>query len=177
MAQAIRDGKLEQHIVYKSVQAGDVLLLEANTVHAIGPGLLIYEIQQSSDTTYRLYDWNRVGMDGEPRELHIEKGVQVSNTGFLPEVTHPWDADGERVTLVAHDYFRTDLHRLDDVPRTLPTGSTFHALTCVSGAAQVTGNGETVTLTTGETALIPAALADFTLDGRGELLHSYQPTG
>jgi len=180
MAQAIRNGELEDHLVYRQVQAGDVLLLEANTVHAIGPGLLIYEIQQSSDTTYRLYDWNRMGMDGTPRELHIEKGVQVSNTEYLPQITRPAASSSDDVvTLVAHTYFRTDQHRLNhqNGPHTIETGGTFHALTCTAGDVSVQAAGEVVQLTTGRTVLIPAALAAFTLSGAGQVLRSWQPTG
>lgn len=175
MAQAIRDGVLENHIVYADVKAGDVLKLDANTVHAIGPGLLIYEIQQSSDTTYRLYDWNRMGLDGKPRDLHIEKGVQVSNVDFLPTVAHPWDDDGDVLALVSSPYFQTDLHRLDEQPVALDTAGAFHALTCVRGAVTVEGGGERVAISVGQTALVPASLGGYTLGGYGEVLRSYQP--
>lgn len=133
MAQAIREGVLENHIVYADVKAGDVLQLDANTIHAAGPGMLLYEIQQSSDTTYRLYDWNRVGLDGKPRELHIEKGVQVANVDFYPTVTHPWGTDEEQVTLAQSPYFQTSLHRLKGQSTSLETNGVFQALTCVQG--------------------------------------------
>lgn len=176
MAQAIRDGVLEQHIAYADVNTGDVLFLEANTVHALGPGLLIYEIQQSSNTTYRLYDWNRMGLDGKPRDLHIDKGVQVANVDFLPKLTHPWDTTQDRVTLVACPYFQTDLHTLQDgTPVEVETGGRFHALTCVRGAATVTSSGTDVTISTGQTALIPASLPAFSLAGTAEVLQSWQP--
>ena len=174
MADAIRAGTLEQHVVYADVSAGDVLLLKANTVHALGPGLLVYEIQQSSDTTYRLYDWNRAGLDGKPRQLHIEKGVRVSNVDYLPQIMHPAAPDSGSVTLVESAYFRTDLHRLDAAANAheFATGGTFHALTCTRGEVTVTGGGAAVTFTTGQTVLIPAALAAFSLAGRGEVLQS-----
>ena len=173
MANAIRDGELEQHLVYAHSQAGDVLLLHANTVHALGPGLLIYEIQQSSDTTYRLYDWNRMGLDGKPRTLHIDKGVQVSNVAFLPDVTHP---DGDNpVTLVECPYFKTVKHILDGGTITLSTGGKFHALTCISGAVTVQ-NGDTIVLCEiGQTVLIPAALEIYSMTGIGTVLRSWQP--
>jgi mannose-6-phosphate isomerase len=175
MAQAIRDGVLEEHIGYGEVKDGDVLLLNANTVHALGPGILIYEIQQSSNTTYRLYDWNRMGLDGNPRELHIEKGVQVSNIDFLPPIAHPWGTDADPVvTLVESPYFKTDLYRVrGDVA--LQTGGRFHGLTCVSGSVAITDGSETITTGKGRSALIPASLPAYTLSGEGNILVSYQP--
>ncbi len=175
MAQAIRDGVLEQHIAYADVNTGDVLFLKANTVHALGPGLLIYEIQQSSNTTYRLYDWNRMGLDGKPRDLHIDKGVQVANVDFLPALTHPWDTAQDRVTLVTCPYFQTDLHTLQDgSPIDIATGGKFHALTCVRGTATVASSGTEVAISIGQTALIPASLPAFSLVGTAEVLQSWQ---
>ena len=88
MAEAIQRNRLEALLVYAEVKTGDVLYIPANTIHALGPGILIYEIQQASDVTYRLYDWGRLGLDGQPRELHIDKGVQVANLESLPHVRY-----------------------------------------------------------------------------------------
>ena len=109
MADAIRRDQLEALLAYAEVKAGDVLYIPANTIHALGPGILVYEIQQSSDTTYRLYDWGRLGLDGQPRELHIDKGVRVANLESLPRIRHP---AGD--LLVDGQYFRTWRHTLAD---------------------------------------------------------------
>lgn len=170
MAQAIRDNRLEDYIVYSDVQAGDVLYIPANTVHAIGPGLLIYEIQQSSDITYRLYDWGRMGLDGKPRDLHINKGVAVSNVDFLPVVTHP---TGE--LMVEGDYFRTMCHQLKDEKLLIPTGGHFHSLTCIEGEITMSAEGhEDVILYLGQTGLIPACIGQFSIAGTGAVLRSFQ---
>jgi len=170
MAEAIRDNRLEDYIVYADVKAGDVLYIEANTVHAIGPGLLIYEIQQSSNITYRLYDWGRMGLDGKPRELHIEKGVQVSNVDSLPQVTHP-----EGQMIVDGEYFQTVRHQLDDIKELIPTQKKFHSLTCIDGEIVVSVEGHTdMTLYKGQTGLIPASTAQFAMAGTGTILRSYQ---
>lgn len=177
MAQSIREGNLEDYVVYAEVKQGDVLLMEANAVHALGPGLLIYEIQQSSNTTYRLYDWNRMGLDGKPRELHIEKGVQVSNLAFLPEVKSPWSQPGDVVRVVECPYFATDLHRLsaDNAPIEIEPQGKFHALTCISGTMTVSSGGVDVEASTGQTLLVPAITKRYNLAGAGEILNSYQP--
>jgi mannose-6-phosphate isomerase len=177
VAQAIRDGTLEELLVYAEVKAGDALYIPAGTVHALGPGTLIYEIQQSSNTTYRLYDWGRVGLDGQPRELHIEKGVTVSNLDSLPAVTHPAGDPAPVVTVVQGEFFTTTLHRLSEIGGTasaLDTGGRFHALTCIDGNADVSTSGTTVRMNTGQTVLVPACTGVYELRGYGQVLCSWQ---
>lgn len=168
MTAAIRSGQLENHLVYVSVRAGDALYIPANTVHALGPGLLIYEIQQSSDITYRLHDWGRVGLDGRPRQLHIDKGLRVSNLDVLPTVTRP--ADG---LIVAGDYFRAWRHQLQAESMDIATDGGFQALTCIEGLLRLQSEGhEAVILGKGQTGLIPACLGTFSIQGAGTVLRS-----
>ena len=74
---AVKSGKFEELLVRHEAKFGDVFFIPGGLVHAIGDGVKLYEVQQSSNTTFRLYDWGRVGADGQPRELHIEKGLQA----------------------------------------------------------------------------------------------------
>ena len=74
---AVRSGRFEELLVRYEARFGDVFFIPGGLVHAIGDGVKLYEVQQSSNTTFRLYDWGRVGADGQPRELHIEKGLQA----------------------------------------------------------------------------------------------------
>ena len=74
---AVRSGRFEELLVRHDAKAGDVFFIPGGLVHAIGDGVRLYEVQQSSNTTFRLYDWGRVGADGKPRELHVEKGRQA----------------------------------------------------------------------------------------------------
>lgn len=174
MAQAIRNNKMEDIAYYADVKVGDVLYVEANTIHALGPGILLYEIQQSSNTTYRLYDWGRMGLDGKPRELHIEKGVEVSNLDTLPEITHP-DTSNAINTLVAEQFFTTRLiHTQAEQSVEVKTNGFFHALTCTEGELKVSSNDETISMTLGQSALIPASLANYTVTGSGKALVSSQ---
>lgn len=179
MAQAIRDNTLGDLLVYAEVAPGDVLLNNAGGVHALGPGILIYEIQQSSDITYRLYDWGRMDLDGQPRTLHIDKGVQVSNLETLPEIKHTADNHMPIVDVVNCPYFVTLLHQLN--PRngtriSLDTaGSHFHILTCIEGSATITAGDTSAELGMGQTALIPANQGVYTLSGEARILRSNQP--
>jgi len=175
LAEAIRSKQLEPLLARRAVRAGDVLSIPANTVHALGPGLLIYEIQQASDITYRLYDWGRLGMDGKPRSLQIEKGLRVANVAARPQVLHPPESDDAQL-LVASPYFETWRHRLQGAPQALDSRRRFHALTCIAGAVQLAADGyETLTLATGETGLLPACIERFSISGRGTVLRSCQP--
>ncbi len=174
MTQAIQSNRLEALLVYAEAKAGDLLYIPANTIHALGPGLLIYEIQQSSDTTYRLYDWGRLGLDGQPRELHIDQGIGVANLESLPQVEQP-DSD----LLVAGDYFRTWRHTLEDSALDIATEGRFQALSCISGELRVSAKGgaeeDSITLGTGESGLIPAGIPAFSISGSGAILRSCQP--
>lgn len=135
--------------------------------HAIGAGNLLYEIQQSSDITYRLYDWGRMGLDGNPRQLHIEKGVQVSNLETIPPIAHPTGAE-----LVRSTYFVTE--RLKET-MTRNTNGKFHALTCVKGEMRVSAQEIQVSMNMGQSVLIPASIPHYDVSGDGELYCSYQP--
>ncbi|MGJ3238759.1 MAG: type I phosphomannose isomerase catalytic subunit [Anaerolineae bacterium] len=169
MADAIRDGTLEDLLEYATVQAGDVLYMPANTVHAIGPGIRLYEVQQSSNVTYRLYDWGRMGLDGQPRQLHVEKGVQVSNLDTLPDVAHPDDA-----LMVDGAFFQTTRHTLNTSENlTLTADGAFHALTCIDGTASIEHDGVSYALAHGQTAMIPASLGEYALTGSATVLRSY----
>lgn len=179
IAAAIRENALEGLLLYAEVAPGDVLLNNAGGVHALGPGILIYEIQQSSDITYRLYDWGRMDLDGKPRALHIDKGVSVANLDSVPEIKHTGGSNLPVVDVVNSPYFVTLLHQLN--PRngtriTLDTaGRRFHILTCIDGAATITAGDTAVELGMGQTALIPASLGVYTLSGEARVLRSNQP--
>lgn len=175
MARAIRDNGLEKLLVYQEVTAGDVLFMHANTIHALGPGILIYEIQQSSDVTYRLYDWGRVDLDGKPRELHIDKGVLVANIESLPSIRRTgMHADAEEVEIATSPFFNTVLHRLRGADRAVEMGGTCHLLSCIDGAVEVRAeSGESITLDKGRSAFMPAGLGRFTLSGTGDVLRAW----
>ncbi len=178
LAQAIYDNTLERLLVYTEVQVGDVLPVTPGTIHALGPGLLIYEIQQSSDLTYRLYDWGRMGLDGKPRPLHIEKSLAVSNLQSLPEIKHTGGNAMPVVDIVQTPYFTTLLHQL--TPRngtriTLDTQARqFHILTCIEGDVTIEAGDTRLDVAMGQTALIPASVGRYTLAGDARVLRSFQ---
>jgi mannose-6-phosphate isomerase len=97
LRQALVDGRLMEHLVTIPVAQDDFFMVRAGEVHSVGPGMLVYEVQQSSDITYRLYDFDRVGPDGRTRDLHVEKGFSVVSAPHdpaAPRTAGPWEATG-----------------------------------------------------------------------------------
>ena len=170
MAEAIRRNQLEALLVYAEVKNGDVLTIPANTIHALGPGVLVYEIQQASDITYRLYDWGRRGLDGQPRELHIEKSLRVADLESLPQVRQP-----ETELLVDGQYFRTWRHALARDALNVESESRFQSLTCIAGVVRVAAAGhDDIVLHKGESGMIPACIPSFVIRGEGTILRACQ---
>lgn len=174
VAHAIATNTLEPLLVYQTVKAGDILFMHANTIHAIGPGIVLYEVQQSSDTTYRLYDWGRMDLDGKPRPLHIEKGVKVSNLVSLPVITHT-PLDGDNAPMIESDFFSTLFYSVTaDKPASLDTGGkTFHGITNIAGELTIHADGVAYPLGLGDTALIPSVVGAYTVLGVGKMLVSW----
>jgi mannose-6-phosphate isomerase len=191
LQEAIEKNQLEDLLNFVDVSVGDVVFLDAGMIHALGPGLLIYEIQQSSDTTYRLYDWGRMGLDGQPRQLHIDKGLHVSNLQATPNVQSINMQHEAGRKMIRSSFFHTNLINVhpnsdNDSTRIAGRGSksprhrAFEILTCISGHAtvEVLLPDQTlmrVPMQTGQTVLIPAITDEYGLFGDGKVLCSYQP--
>lgn len=164
--QAIEAGELEPHLHRLPVQTGDHICVPAGSLHAIMDGLLIAEIQQNSNTTYRVYDWNRVGHDGQPRPLHIDKALDVINFDQVePSLPHPTPVDETREQLCHNQYFTVERVSLTaDTPfEGHNDGQTFEIWGVIEGEATVTGGDTAVELSAVQFVLLPAALGDFHL--------------
>ena len=165
MAEAVRAGRIMDLVQFHPVRRGDTIFIPAGTLHALGPGLLIYEVQQTSDLTYRVYDWGRPQSGG--RVLHIEKSLAVTDPDAGGDVRHARDGR-PRQTLCQSPYFRLELLAPTDAPLTLDTqGQTFHALTVIEGEARVTTSKDALTLRPFDTALMPAATGEYRVASGG----------
>jgi mannose-6-phosphate isomerase len=144
------------------VKRGDTMFLPSGRVHAIGGGLVIFEIQQNSDTTFRVFDWNRAGLDGRPRDLHVAESLaSIDFTDFEPSLVDPQpSAWGQfRISpLVRHSAFNVDLVAAggDDVIVLRPSRPRILAL--VSGRVNASGGGVSEHLEPGQFCLLPASL-------------------
>jgi mannose-6-phosphate isomerase len=146
------------------VQRGDVMFLPSGRVHALGAGLVIFEIQQNSDTTYRVYDWNRVGLDGKPRDLHIAQSLaSIDFDDFEPAlVQSPWqpsDALG-RKSLVRSHLFQVDLVGLPPRSTMRIAGGQMRIIATVEGVLQVSSPDYSFSLDAGQFCLLPAVVPE-----------------
>ena len=157
LAAAIRAGRCEELLHAFEPRPGDCVFIPAGTVHAIGAGLLVAEIQQSSDVTYRLYDWNRVGPDGRPRPLHVDAGIEaVTRFGPVDPVTPGRTADPAVRRLVTSPFFVFDEVRCDR-PRQIGGDDACHFLAVVQGRMRFAAAPGLSPLGPGDCALVPAA--------------------
>lgn len=177
LAQAMHGGTLLDHMRRLTVNTGDTVFVRAGTIHALGPGVMLYEIQQTSNLTYRVYDWDRPASDGRP--LHIEQSLAVTDLSAVAPVTpSPKFVDGQTTTLINCEYFTLDVltaeaHSIDLATR----GESFHALTVIDGAAMIAGDGWQISLARHQTALIPAMCEPYQVrpQGRTQLLKAAIP--
>jgi mannose-6-phosphate isomerase len=156
-----RTGEVEQLLNWVPVRPGETYFVPAHTVHAIGGGIVLFEIQQNSDVTYRLWDY------GRPREIHVEKAAPISDLGKHPGAVLPVPLTPGRTELVRSKYFVTELIETElfvAEPRA------FQLIICISGAGRI--NGQEVRA--GETWLLPDEAA--TIEGSGRFLRTFVPS-
>ncbi|TWT99677.1 putative mannose-6-phosphate isomerase GmuF [Botrimarina colliarenosi] len=179
LAAAIEAGECDQCLHAFEPQPGDCVFIPAGTVHALGAGLVIAEIQQASNTTFRLFDWNRLDKDGKPRPLHIEPSLAVSDYGrgpVAPQTPQPGDAGWER--LVTCDKFLfSRAHVAPHQSVELPGVGGFRIASLVEGSGTMLSDGFEQAMHPGETLLLPAACptATFTATEPSTLLDMRLP--
>ena len=176
MRRAAEEERLEPHLNVVPVKAGDVIYNPAGTVHAIGAGIFLYEIQQASDLTYRLYDYGRKDSSGKPRDLHLDKALAVADLtpGEHARVTPKPLGEG-KTQLLKTEHFATERWDvLGEVAAATPETSA-DLLSVLSGELTVRAGDADVTLTQGGSCVVPAALGAYTVAGEGVLLRSYIP--
>jgi mannose-6-phosphate isomerase len=181
LATAIREGSVLHVTAEVPVQAGQAMLIPAGTLHALGPGIFLYEIQQASDTTYRAYDWGRPQSAG--RTLNVEESAVVARPiGPVDRKRPQLLAATGAVSAVTSSYFDLELARASATdPLSGDTrGLTFHILTVIDGAAELTCSDETARLDRFETSVVAAAGGRYlirAIDGPVTLLRASVPSG
>jgi mannose-6-phosphate isomerase len=165
--EAIDAGRLQDVLQYVAVEAGDVVYNPAGTIHALGSGIFLYELQQSSDLTYRLYDWDRQDLN---RPLHVQKALDVADLEPYPvhkiQPVQIKQAGATRAMLCASQHFAAELVRVETSVREQPGGTCFHILTAFEGSGQV----QDVPLYRGESLLIPAGVDEYEVTADEPLL-------
>jgi mannose-6-phosphate isomerase len=166
-AAAVRAGTTLEVIARQPASPGDTWFIPAGTVHALGPGIFLYEVQQASDITYRVYDWDRPA--SAARELHLEQAIACVDPAPPVRRVGADAVNTQPARLVTCPYFALD--RLALAPgeqATLDTGgATFHALTAVAGAARIEVSGASLEIAACATALVPACVGRYEVGAEG----------
>ncbi|WP_163859765.1 type I phosphomannose isomerase catalytic subunit [Paenibacillus elgii] len=177
LTEAIKQNRILDCLNEVTAEAGDSFYIPAGTVHALGAGVLVAEIQQNSDSTYRLYDYDRLGLDGKPRELHIEDSLNViayENSGATYMKTN-LNVSGEWLTLARSPFFVTEKGRVEGQwpLQTSPESFVIHII-CEGTGSIRWADGE-LNVKPGECYLLPANLGSYSLEGSMTVLRSYLP--
>ncbi|MFH1008394.1 MAG: type I phosphomannose isomerase catalytic subunit [Candidatus Latescibacterota bacterium] len=172
---AVEVGDLSEMLHWIAVSPGDVIFVPAGQVHAIGSGMLLYEVQQSSDVTYRLYDW------GRPRPLHTEKAPEVIRFEKLPDFVEGVSAQepgGTRTALLRCPYFVMERLDVRLCMENHCDGRCFHVLSVLGGHGHIRwGKGQTMALEPGLTLLLPAQLGAYQVSGAVQAIKTTLPSG
>ena len=155
------------------VKSGDVFFLETGTVHAIGAGLVVAEIQQTSDITYRLYDFDRLDANGNTRELHVDLALEAINYNKVESKKSYTTNSNQSNSVVDCPYFTTNFIPLDGAISVSKSGETFTVYMCVEGSFEIEYNNSKTQYIKGDTVLIPAAMNAFILNGKASILEIY----
>ncbi len=176
--QRVADNTIMDVLQFHPVAEGDVFFLPSGRIHAIGKGVFVAEIQQTSNITYRIYDYNRVGKDGKQRELHTEWAKDAIDYRMYDNLkTHYTPLRNEAVELVSCEYFTTNLLQIDTpIVRPVALRDSFVTYQCMGGKAVINdGSPHPVELQQGESCLVPAAIDQVTIQPCDEaiLLESF----
>lgn len=176
---AVRSGTIQAFMQSFPALPGTTAFVAAGTVHAIGAGILLAEIQQNSDITYRIFDWDRTDAQGKSRELHLDKAAQVTRFGqahigaSTPLSFHA--ADSEVTILGACKYFVNELISLAGTCTRNTHGRSFHMVMPRDGQMVIAAGDEICTLDPCRVALIPAGTGKYSITGTGKMLNYYVP--
>ena len=175
---SIENGNLEEYLNYVPVKKGDYFYIPAGTIHAICEGLLIAEIQQSSNLTYRVYDYNRCDKDGNKRELHTKKAIKATNYNADSYNENKIDIkkqDGYSILkLVECEYFTVEKYIIDKNVTFKKPSDKFEMIICVEGSGKLLYKDFTYEVNKGDSYFIPAAINEYSIEGKCDILRSYE---
>lgn len=178
---AIELDQVENCLQQITVNPGDTIYIPAGLVHSIGEGIILAEIQQSSDITYRVYDYNRVDSMGNKRPLHIAKALDNINFGVKRNhhkttgLTVNLNKEVQKKYLVANSYFAVELYTVNGKVDELADGSKFFIYLIIEGSGEIWYENGSVSLAKGDSVLIPAKLGNYNLQGDFKALKTYIP--
>lgn len=176
----IKENRFENWLNYIDIEAGDVVYVPVGTVHSLGAGIVALEIQQNSNITYRIYDYNRVAQSGKQRPLDIEKALKAMNDqpnaaqGKIRGLRRLVNSNLSVTFLVANDHFAAELYELDGNVEEITNGE-FCIYSIIAGTGEVVFNKDSLPVQAVESVLIPAALGKYQLCGKLTMVRTYVP--
>ncbi|MDE7057407.1 MAG: mannose-6-phosphate isomerase, class I, partial [Lachnospiraceae bacterium] len=180
LKKSLEEGTVERYLQKVKVKKDDLFYIEAGTVHAIGAGILIAEIQECSNITYRMYDYNRMDKDGKPRTLHIERALEVANrigtqTPRQPMRVLRYQKGCASELLCRCKYFQVERQLINtekcrEMADFQTDGNSFQVLLCVDGCGTLFGEGEMIHFFKGDCIFVPADSMPLKLHGRAQML-------
>ncbi len=171
---AIADNTLTDYVETVKVKKGDFFFIDSGTLHAICKGILLAAVQESSNTTYRIYDYNRVGADGKPRELHVEDGAAVTKLEKYsqPDFSNPALDTAERKLLADCPLFKVWKLDVDSETHGNADENSFVSLLIMDGEGTLEACGEALSLKKGDSIFIPANAGDYKISGKLEIIET-----
>ena len=170
---SIEDGSLLENVRRFKVKPGDFFFIDSGTLHAICKGVLLAEVQESSNTTYRIFDYNRVGKDGNKRELHVADAVEVTKTvPYEGNAEKTVNKPNEKNLLVTCDLFSVWNYSVNGKFTDTCDSSSFVSLLVMSGKGTLRCSGECIEISKGDSLFIPAGFGEYTVEGNTEILET-----
>ena len=175
-AKAVAEGNIDSAMGYTPVKKGETYFIPSGMLHAIGEGIIIAEIQQNSDLTYRVYDYDRRDSEGKTRELHVEKSLAVVKPFTEDEVNairfEAKDSEDNEETLAHCRYFRVKKLAIKGERSLFASEESFASLLCISGEGKICHEGKNYSVKAGDSYFIPASMKEYTVDGELEVIIS-----
>lgn len=170
-AASIEDGTLLENVNRVKVKPGDTVFIPSGMLHAIGAGILLAEVQQSSNTTYRVFDYDRRDRNGNRRELHVKKAVDVvtltkTDADFSPEGEERRLCGAAKRLLTHCEYFSMTELKVDGTFEDIADGSSFVSLVVLDGSGEISANGKTYAVKKGSSVFVPASFGKYALSGK-----------
>lgn len=173
-ASAVRENRIGDVMNHQPVKAGETYFIPSGMLHAIGKGILIAEIQQNSDLTYRVYDFDRRQADGSLRELHVDKAIDVTRPFSQSEIDTVRYSRGRggKNLLANSEFFRVELRNITDEEKFIADASSFVSLLCICGTGKIIYAGQEYNIEKGDSYFLPAGMGEYTLCGDIKIIES-----
>lgn len=172
LKQTIENNKIKEYLNYIDIKAGDSIYIPAGTIHAILEDTLICEIQQNSDTTYRVYDWDRKDKEGKKRQLHKKEAIETIKTENIPTIIHTTE-ELQSQKIVKSEFFEVEKINCKEYYEDYSDINTFYAINIIEGKGTIQTASNEYKIEKGDSFIIPATLGKYVIKGNVQFLKSY----